>query len=66
MAFTAAVPCDRAGKPMNVGDQCTVIGFITAITGTGPTAAVTVQWQGSNNISLTVQAQDVAATTQTL
>ena len=62
-----AGPNSRAGKPLNVGDQVTVIGFITAIApGTAVTTAVTVQWAGSGNLSTTVQAQDCAASTQTL
>lgn len=62
-----AGPNSRAGKPLNVGDAVTVIGFITGLgTGTAPTTAVTVQWAGSNNLSTTVQAQDCAASTQTL
>jgi hypothetical protein len=57
---------DRAGKPINVGDGATVVGVVTAISGTGPTASVTVQWAGSGNSSANVQAQDIGATTQTL
>lgn len=62
-----AGPNSRAGKPLNVGDQVTVIGFITAIAaGTAVTTPVTVQWAGSGNLSANVQAQDCAASTQTL
>jgi len=55
----------RAGKPINVGDACTVVGTITAITGTSATATVAVTLLGSGN-SVNVQAQDVAASGQTL
>jgi hypothetical protein len=62
-----AGPNSRAGKPLNVGDQVTVVGFITAIAaGTSPSTAVTVQWAGSGNISTGVQAQDCGASSQTL
>jgi hypothetical protein len=62
-----AGPNSRAGKPLNVNDQVTVIGFITAITNpnNGPTATITVQLAGSL-VSVNVQAQDVAASAQTL
>jgi hypothetical protein len=58
-------PTSRAGKPLNVNDAVTVIGFITAITGTGNTATITVQLAGSGN-SISAQAQDCSASTQTL
>jgi hypothetical protein len=56
----------RAGKPLQVGDAVSVIGTVTAVSGSGPTASVTVQWAGSGNTSANVQAQDVAAGGQTL
>lgn len=59
-------PSARSGKPINIGDQATIVGFVVAVNGTGPTASVTVQWAGSGNLSSTLQAQDVAATAQTL
>jgi hypothetical protein len=55
----------RSGKPLNVADGVTVVGFITAISGSGPTATVTLSLAGSG-ISVAVQAQDCAASTQTL
>lgn len=55
----------RSGKPINVADGVTVIGFVTAITGSGPTATVSVTLAGSG-VSVNVQAQDCAASTQTL
>lgn len=39
----------RNGKPLNVGDQVSIVGVITAISGTGPGAAVTVQCSGATN-----------------
>ena len=59
-------PNTRDGKPINVGDQATLVGFVTAI---GPQAGnaslVTLTMQGSG-LSIQVQCQDVAASTQTL
>jgi hypothetical protein len=62
---STSYPSTRAGKPININDQITVVGFVTSVAGTGPSATVTVQLAGSGN-SVNVQAQDVAATTQTL
>ncbi len=58
-------PCTRAGKPINIGDQITVIGFVTAVTGTSDTATIAVQLATSGN-SVNVQAKDCAASSQTL
>jgi hypothetical protein len=58
-------PSARSGKPINLQDQATVQGFVTAVSGTGPAATVTIQLAGSG-LSVNVQAQDVGATTQTL
>ncbi len=58
-------PCSRAGKPLNIGDQVTVVGFITAVTGTSDTATIAVTLASSGN-SVNVQAKDCAASTQTL
>lgn len=57
----------QAGKPLNVGDQCTVLGQILTVAATTPTknAVVTVQLSGSGN-TVSVQAQDIGASTQTL
>ena len=62
---STSYPSARSGKPININDQVTVIGFVTAVSGTGPSATLTVQLQGSGN-SVSVQAQDAAASTQTL
>jgi len=62
---STSYPSTRSGKPMNIADQVTIIAFITAVSGTGPSAVLTVQLQGSGN-SVSVQAQDCAASTQTL
>jgi hypothetical protein len=56
---------DRAGKPVNVGDGATIVGSVTAITGSGPTATIAITLAGSG-VSVNVQAQDIGATTQTL
>lgn len=47
MAYPQAT--SRTGKPLNVGDTVSISGTITAITGTGATAAVTVQCSGTTN-----------------
>ncbi len=39
----------RAGKPIVVGDQVSIVGVVTAISGTGANAAVTVQCSGATN-----------------
>lgn len=62
---STSYPSTRSGKPINISDAITVVGFVTAVSGTGPSATVTVQLAGSG-ASVTVQAQDVGATTQTL
>ena len=63
---TNAGPNSRAGKPLNVGDSVTVIGTITAVaSNVGPTTVITVQLAGSGN-SISPQAQDCSASTQTL
>jgi hypothetical protein len=57
---------DRAGKPVNVGDACTVVGFILSVsTPTSLNTTVTVQLAGSAQ-DIQVQGQDIGATTQTL
>jgi hypothetical protein len=56
---------DRAGKPVNTNDAATIVGTVTSTSGTGPTATVTIKLYGSGN-SVNVQAQDIAATAQTL
>jgi|HubBroStandDraft_1064217.scaffolds.fasta_scaffold04593_4 hypothetical protein len=37
----------RNGKPINIGDQVSIVGVVTAISGTGPGANVTVQCSGA-------------------
>jgi hypothetical protein len=56
---------DRAGKPINTNDGATVVGSVTSVSGSGPTASVVILLAGSGT-SVTVQAQDIGATTQTL
>ena len=47
---TNSGPNTRAGKPINVGDQITVIGFVTAVAANvGPTTVITVTLAGSGN-----------------
>lgn len=54
----------RDGKPLNVGDQCVVLGTIVSIAG-GDTGAVVVKLINSGS-NVSVQAQDIGASTQTL
>lgn len=58
-------PSARSGKPINLQDAVTVIGTVTAVSGVGPSAVLTVQLAGSG-ASVNVQAQDCSASTQTL
>ena len=62
---STSYPSARSGKPINLLDQVSVVGSVTAVSGTGPTASLTVLLSGSAT-SVTVQAQDVAASGQTL
>jgi hypothetical protein len=62
---STSYPSARSGKPINIGDQCTVVATVTSVSGTGPSATVNVTLLGSGNL-VAVQAQDVAATAQTL
>jgi hypothetical protein len=39
----------RNGKPVQVGDQVSIVGVVTAITGTGGAANLTVQCSGALN-----------------
>jgi hypothetical protein len=39
----------RSGKPVNVGDTVSITGVITAITGSGPEANLTVLCSGATN-----------------
>lgn len=67
MSIPTAVsyPSARSGKPININDQATIVAFVTAVSGTGPSATVTLQLAGSG-LSVNAQAQDIAATAQTL
>ena len=58
-------PSARNGKPINVGDQCTLVGTVSSVSGTGPTATVNVTLAGSST-AVAAQANDVAASAQTL
>lgn len=58
-------PSARNGKPINVGDAVTVVGTVSSVSGTGPTATVNVSTLGSST-SIAVQANDCAASSQTL
>ena len=62
---STSYPSSRAGKPINVGDSVTIVGTVTAVSGTGPEADLTVTLAGSGD-SVTVDAFDVAASGQTL
>lgn len=55
----------RDGKPLNVGDNVTLIGTITAISGYGPGATITVTLAYSGS-SINAEALDCAASQQTL
>lgn len=58
-------PSARNGKPINIGDTVTVVATVSSVSGTGPTATVNISTLGSNS-ALAVQANDCAASTQTL
>lgn len=52
------------GKNLSVGDQVTISGKITNITGTGQAATLTVSTSFSGS-SISIQAKDVVAHAQT-
>lgn len=62
---STSYPSARNGKPINVGDTVSVVGTVSSVSGTGPSATVNVTLAGSGG-SVAVQGQDVAASTQTL
>ena len=64
---TNAGPNSRCGKPLNVGDTCSITGTITSVANTTPesTASIVVTLYASG-LSVTVQALDIAASTQNL
>lgn len=47
----------RAAKPVNNGDAVTVVGTVTNVSGTGPTATLTVLLTSGGSVS--VKASDV-------
>ena len=49
----------RSGKPIQVADQVSIVGAITAVSGTGPSATITVLTDAGNSIS--VKASDLYA-----
>ena len=55
----------RAGLPVQTGDLVTLVGKVTNVTGSGPTATLTVTLDGSGN-SISAQANDASAAKQTL
>jgi len=60
-------PSSRAGKPLNVGDLVTVIGSITTLNTSTPSVSQTLTVTLVNSgLVITCQAQDVAASTETL
>ena len=63
---STSYPLSRDGKPINIGDAVTILGTVTAVSGTGSAATLTVTLAGSGVSVATVQAQDVGASTQTL
>jgi hypothetical protein len=46
---TTSYGISRTGKPLNVGDSVSISGVITAISGTGAGANITVQCAGATN-----------------
>lgn len=66
-------PNSRAGKPLNIGDAVTVVGTISSATSntngvinnSGPTTTIVVTLLGSGS-AVSVQAQDIGASAQTL
>ena len=59
MSATPPFASSRSGKPIQVADQVSVVGTITAISGTGPSATVTVLTDAGNSVS--VKASDLYA-----
>jgi hypothetical protein len=39
----------RTGKPINIGDSCSITGTVIAITGYGPEAQLTILCSGATN-----------------
>jgi len=63
---TNAGPNSRAGRPVNTGDAATVVGVLgTVPANVGPTTVIPITLAGSNT-TVNVQAQDIAASAQTL
>jgi hypothetical protein len=60
-------PSSRAGKPINVGDSVTLVGSITTLnTGTPSVSQTLTVTLAGSGLVITCQAQDVAASTETL
>lgn len=53
----ADVATSRAGKPVNVGDQVSVVGTVTVVSSTGPSATITVLLGSGGTVS--VKASDL-------
>ena len=63
---TNAGPNTRDGKPINQFDACTIVASVNSVpANSGPTTVIPVTLAGSGLV-VNVQAQDIAATTQTL
>ena len=61
-----AGPNSRAGRPVNTGDAATIAGTLgTVPANIGPTTLIPVTLYGSGLV-VNVQAQDIAASAQTL
>jgi hypothetical protein len=61
-----AGPNSRDGRPVNTGDAATIVGTLgTVPANVGPTTVIPVTLAGSGLV-VNVQAQDIAASTQTL
>lgn len=57
MAFTSALPTSRAGKPIAVNDQVSLVGTVDNVTGVGPSASVT--FRTASGVVVTVPAGDM-------
>ena len=63
---TNSGPNTRDGKPINAQDAATIVGTVNSVPdNVGPTTLIPITLSGSGLV-VTVQAQDIAATTHTL
>lgn len=63
---TNSGPNTRDGKPINQNDAATLVGTVGVVpANSGPTTVIPITLAGSGLV-VNVQAQDIAATTQTL